>query len=357
MRTKPVYVREDFRRDGLFINFLAGPEVMLSLARAFPGSTINAGYPGICDQEYLACAAICSALKAEDNEVAFVGHARKDHLKTIATIVNKAQNTSANFWIPLSDTFMNNTMKMSERDLINLSTGLIKYWKDELSNRPLDVAVADCTAPEKGILERFQKVYSELEKAGVRSIILCDTRGIGKPEQIANLFKIVAGGTSLLEFHPHRDFCNVRENIDAAVSSGATIIGSAVHGLGERGTMVDPRQISSWYGTPYNCRQFDLFEQSYRKLPCIREAQVLSEKVIVTGTQHRLFGRGNLKDMLFGVTSDRYMLANLIGSDQESISYEELRALKDKLYLSEKLVFSGKEAVDELRSIRGINDG
>jgi hypothetical protein len=47
--------REDFRRDGLFANFLVDDEIMVLVARAFPGSILQVGYPAICNMEREMC--------------------------------------------------------------------------------------------------------------------------------------------------------------------------------------------------------------------------------------------------------------------------------------------------------------
>ena len=59
-----VGLREDLRRDGLMMNFLVDESLMLSLARAFPYSTINIGYPAICSSEQKICEKIAENLES-----------------------------------------------------------------------------------------------------------------------------------------------------------------------------------------------------------------------------------------------------------------------------------------------------
>jgi len=46
-----IRVREDMRRDGICMNFLLGAKEILLLSKTIPYSTINVGYPAICNEE------------------------------------------------------------------------------------------------------------------------------------------------------------------------------------------------------------------------------------------------------------------------------------------------------------------
>ena len=100
---KKLIVREDFRRDGLFANFLVDEELMVLVARAFPGSILQVGYPAICSMEREMCRKILFALRNENIEPALSGHAIQEHLDIMGDLIKSYPKVTAKFWIPVSD--------------------------------------------------------------------------------------------------------------------------------------------------------------------------------------------------------------------------------------------------------------
>jgi hypothetical protein len=107
-------VREDFRRDGLAANFLADGELVNIVAKVLPGSKINIGYPAICAGEYRSCEEILTTADNPVTELCVVGHARDDHLKKMSQIIEGYENVSANSWMPISDYFLAQTVRVDD---------------------------------------------------------------------------------------------------------------------------------------------------------------------------------------------------------------------------------------------------
>ena len=179
-------VREDFRRDGLAANFLADSE-LINLARlVLKGSKINIGYPAICSEEYKLCCNIVNNSNSEA-ELCVVGHGRKKHLEVMASVIKGKQNVSANSWIPISNYFLEKTLKISPKDAFKGLVNIIETWK-KLSDKPFDIAFADCTSNNEDLSLRIKEWSEYCLNNGVRNIIICDTRGIATEKTIKNIF-------------------------------------------------------------------------------------------------------------------------------------------------------------------------
>ncbi len=339
-----VSIREDFRRDGLCMTFLTDESIMSDLARSFPGAILNIGYPSICTKEREICERITDALSNIEVETATVGHAIPEHILTMAEIANRQKNTSANFWIPLSDYMISQTLKKPIEEILQQTRSMITLWKDH-SDRPIDVALTDCTLKEHGLRQRLGTVYGSLKEYGARSIIVCDTRGCTTPKKLTDLLVQFRDINAEIEYHPHNDNGLALENVDAAINLGAKRIGTAVFGFGERGTMLDPREIVSKYNIRYNPENFSSFKKKFKFLveSLDENEEIFSQGTIITGTQYRLHGRDPEIKTRFGVTSDRNILGRLIGVDPFTITSQILGRIKDDLYIERRRSFSPKE--------------
>jgi hypothetical protein len=336
------------------MDFLVDENLMIKVARAFPEVILNIGYPEICSQERVMCERIIESLSMERVESAVVGHALPNHLETMASLVNKAENTSANFWIPFSDYMIYQTMKKRPKQVLEHAKKMAGLWKD-LSSRPLDVALVDSTANEPNSVERLMQFYEGLKSEGVRSVIICDTKGKTTPKKLTDLLVGFRGTSPDLEYHPHNDNGLALQNIEAAVQLGVTGIGTGIFGHGERGTMVDPRLLVAKYGIQYKPLAFRQFRQNYDQM--IQDlgeiGEIFKEGVVVTGTQYRLRGRDPSLIAKFGVTSDKYILGKLTCVDPNEISDEAMEKIKNDLYLERKRVFQETELKTKLRGYNG----
>lgn len=322
-------VREDFRRDGLAANFLANSYLMQLAAKSIPGSRMNIGYPAICTEEYKRCEDILNNASGHLTELCVVGHARGDQLEHMAKIVNGYENVTANSWIPISDHFLNQTVKKSARETFSGLKQIIKTWHDK-SDKPFDLAFADCTSPEKGLSDRVYDWAEYCVENGVRNLIICDTRGIGTPEQAEELFEKLAPIAEHIEFHPHNDNGYGITNVEVAIQNGVQVIGTSFYGSGERKSMLTPQDIIP-YGLDFDQETFTQFDQEYRKQIGTPE-QILDEvynmNVIVTGSQFRLRKRDPNLEMRFGVTTDTYIASMMAGTE---VTGKELANLKNTL--------------------------
>lgn len=338
-----ITIREDFRRDGLCMTFLADETIMHNLAGAFPRAILNIGYPAICSREEEMCRRITDSLSKLEIETATVGHAIPTHLEKMASIANRQVNTSANFWIPFSDYMIKQTVKKPIKELLVHTKNMVDYWRT-LSVRPLDVALVDTTRNED-LSQRLKLFYNELKEKGVRSVIICDTTGTVTPKRLSDLLIQFQGTEADIEYHPHNDNGLALDNIETAISLGTKRIGTAAFGFGERGTMVDPRELVAKYSLLYNPENFNKFKRKYNDLVrgLQEKEEIFTKNAVITGTQYRLRGRNSRSIPKFGVTSDKYILAKLTGRFPEEISDEFLSFVKNSLYDNRKRTYNSSE--------------
>ncbi|MEK6934345.1 MAG: hypothetical protein AABW46_00545 [Nanoarchaeota archaeon] len=329
-----MFVREDFRRDGLAANFLADDQLISIVSKLLEGSRINIGYPAICQREYEACSRILSNSQNDSTELCVVGHAREEHLDAMSIIIKNHKNVSANSWIPISDYFLDQTVRVNPREAYTGLKSLIQKWKDR-SDKPFDIAFADCTSDESGLPERIFQWSEYCLNNGVRNIIVCDSRGIGEPAKIEEIFDSLKMFGNRIEFHPHDDNGRALENVGIALSRGVEIIGTAFYRSGERLTMIDPRELRQ-YGLAFNDQYYGEFERQFMQKighPKIVLESVLGKDKVVTGSQFRLRNRDKVLKIVFGVTSDVHIASQILG---ERISKEKLADIKNTFLYDEK---------------------
>ncbi|MEM4215007.1 MAG: hypothetical protein QW484_01440 [Candidatus Pacearchaeota archaeon] len=332
-----IKIKEEFRRDGLAANFLADGKLIKYFLEAFPNSNVNIGYPSICKKEYEACKEILEYNKDYSGGHLFVaGHACKDHLDVMSELIKPYNNASAGIWIPISERFNQATIKKNYEELKKYVKDLVNYWYSK-NTKNLTIALADCTANEYGLIEKIVDFVESNCDSGLSKIIICDSLGIGTPDQINFLFSKLQKYSSLLEFHPHNDNGFALQNIEIALKYGIRDISTSVYNSGERKSMVDPRDLV-YLGLAYDKKAFEKFEKYYKEIigdPSTVLKDVFGENIIVTGTQYRLRNLDPKLIKKFGVTSDREIAKHIFN---KNISAEELKELKNKLYINKKII-------------------
>jgi len=315
--SKTIQIREEFRRDGLAFNFLVGEKFMAEVARAFPGAILQVGYPAVCREEQEVCRRILSELKDTDVEPALAGHPKIEHVALMGEMLKPYPNASANIWIPVSDYLIKRTFNRKPAEVLDRAIELIQYWHKNYAPNPIDIALADATEKEAGLVSRIALFSKKLHEAGARSVVICDTKGQANPGQLTQIFQSIADvDSSRFEFHPHNDNGLGVENVKIAIESGVSVIGTALFNAGERFTMIDPRTLIS-HGFPIvsNNPILDQIESLYQNEIGFTPVEIknkFNHHTFITGTQYRLFDRIWPAKLLFGATSDNFILNKML---------------------------------------------
>jgi len=346
---KPIKIREDCRRDGIAANFLIDASMMKTLAEALPTAIIDVGYPSICSSEEKRVAQILEALKETNVESAVYSHAMRSHLDQTGHLIAPYRNASACFWIPTSDHFISQTLAdWKPEDVLNNAVSLVEYFTKQYG-KPVDVALTDTTRAESGLEHRLAEWSSRLSDAGARSLIVCDSLGIGNREIAERLFDAIrARYSGLLEFHGHDDNGTALDQVKVAVEHGSPIINTALFNASERGTLVSPQRLLQ-AGLNFPCDQERLatfVTEFEHKIGNPQEIVRLlyGPSTIVTGSQYRLRDRFADPKLLFGVTSDRFIYRKMTGSTApDDVVRQEMERLKNSLYQQGKVCFDERE--------------
>ncbi|MCF7866217.1 hypothetical protein K9L67_04625 [Candidatus Woesearchaeota archaeon] len=344
---KTTIIREDFRRDGLAANFLGDKYLIEFAINSFPNSIFNIGYPGICEEEKKMCSDILEHNKDSNAELAVVGHARPEHLELMSKIISPYQNVSANIWVPISDDFINQTMKTTPDNIKEYIKKLIGTWKT-ISSAPLDIAFADMfTGNNK---DRAKNWAEEFLSEGIRRIIICDTKGLATPYETKEVFDFLSKYKNNLEFHAHNDNGLGIDKIMAAINKDIKYVGTSIYGAGERGSMIDPRSLKDF--VMVNEVEFEKFEQLYRQQIGNPEEiipKVFGENIIVTGSQWKLRNKNSSLKPYFGVTSNIELVEYMMN---EQINQQTLSELKNNLLYSKRNIILSKEQLNDLRVLK-----
>lgn len=340
-------IREEIRRDGLAGSFLIDAPMMKALAQGIPDSILCIGYPGVCSQEVKRSAEILAALEGVAIEPALYAHALQSHLDTIGELTRDYPKASACFWMPVSNRFIKATEALTPEGVIAKNVALVAYFKEKYG-REIDVALADTTVPEAGLPERVADLAKRLHSAGARNVIVCDSRGIGSAKVVRNLFTAIREQTQGgLEFHPHNDNGLALSNVEIAHGYGVDTINSSLYGMSERGTLVKTENL------------LELFPEIARENSCLTEFDerfvdgigkpedvidaVYGKGIIVTGSQYRLRNRPAASKFVFGVTTDRFVTAKMLGVSKKTVTSDLLDKLKRKLFESGRVCLQATE--------------
>nr|WP_238354364.1 hypothetical protein [Fulvivirga marina] len=313
---------------------------------AFPvGSRINIGYPSICGGEYSKCQDIVGLKRNAGVELSTVGHARKHDLNIMAKLLREAENVSANIWISSSTSACTSILHSSPEDVLNFALNSIKYWR-ELIDIPLDIALTDVTNdaidnPESRVVEW----YGKLMGAGYRSVILCDTKGIGNMDRLRRIFENI--GT--FEWHPHNDLGLAKVTTSLAVEYGASHVGTSFLNCSERKNMMDPRDVihDKAYVKLLN-NIVEGFPDEVKKILEVRDI-VYGDHTFITGTHYKLWNNSSDKNrLLFGVTTDSQLFEMMYG---QNISASEMASLKNQLLYSGNEYYLTQERLETLKQL------
>lgn len=340
-------IREEFRRDGLAVNFRVDAMAIRLFAKCFPNSMINIGYACIGENEKKTCKSILEFNRDNpyNNEFCISGHANKTHIEYIHSLIKDYENTSAAIWVPAGNNFFNSKKSEIVKDE---TISLIKEWK-QWCDKPIDIALADSTS-EDADFSQISKNISDYIEAGVRYVIICDSMGIADKNSLKRLFDIIdKKNLPFIEFHAHNDNGKALENINYLRNIyGISIFSTSIFSSSERKSLIETTELIK----PFDSESFDVFKDYYKRTIIEPSGEknednylklVYNGNIIVTGAQNELLNNSSA-NLFIGSTTNRKIASKVIGRD---IQIGELSYLKDKLiYDSDNLLTLSKADVE-----------
>ena len=133
-------------------------------------------------------------------------------------------------FIATSDIHLKHKLKMTRDEAVQRTLALIDYAKDH--GLIVEFSAEDATRTD---LDYLQRIYTEVDAAGVTRINIPDTVGIMTPKKMATLVQDVRSVVKTpLSVHCHDDFGMAVANTLAGLEAGADQAQVTVNGLGER---------------------------------------------------------------------------------------------------------------------------
>lgn len=186
-------------------------------------AVIETGFPVNSAEEVEATRRIKEVVSAQVCGIARV--VRHDLEVTVAAGVDMVD-----VFCSTSDIQMQNSMRKSREQVLAASVEAVKYIKD--AGRVCMFTPMDATRTEPAFLADICGLVTE---AGADWIGLTDTVGVGTPDSVADMVRLVAGAVKTpISIHCHDDFGLATANTIAAVRAGAAMVQVCVNGLGER---------------------------------------------------------------------------------------------------------------------------
>jgi D-citramalate synthase len=144
--------------------------------------------------------------------------------------VLKSDAQSVHLVIPTSPTHLKYKLKMSEDQVVQMSSDAVQYAKDH--GLVVELSSEDATRTEIGFLKR---VFAAGLEAGADRLCACDTVGVLTPEKSYNLYKELSTSFAApVSVHCHDDFGMAVANSVAALKGGARQAHATINGVGER---------------------------------------------------------------------------------------------------------------------------
>jgi methanogen homocitrate synthase len=146
--------------------------------------------------------------------------------------------------------------------VIDKSVSMARYAKEQ--GLYVNFFPYDTTRADPDVLEKNMR--SAVDEAGVDTVSIIDTLGVGSPHGIATLVQMVAEWVDVpIELHMHNDFGLALANTLAGIESGAQAVHTAITGIGKMPATEDVITcLQILYGRSFEVEYRKLFDCCHR---------------------------------------------------------------------------------------------
>jgi D-citramalate synthase len=186
---------------------------------------IEAGFAAVSEGEMEAVKLIAAAgLKAE---ICSASRGVKGDIDAVA----KAGADSIHLIIPVSDLHIEEKIRKTREQVLDITRNMVKYAKD--AGLIVELSAEDATRAD---FEYLKKMFQTGIEAGADRIVACDTVGVLTPERSYKFYGDLreALNVPVVSAHCHNDFGMAVANTVAALRAGANQFHATINGLGER---------------------------------------------------------------------------------------------------------------------------
>ena len=193
---------------------------------------IEAGFAIASDDDLNAITKISKTIK--DSTICSLARCTKGDIDAAYQAVKNAVSPRIHTFLATSPIHMEYKLQMTPDQVVERAVEMVKYTKKYVDD--VQFSAEDAFRSDKDFLVR---VFSEVIKAGAKTINIPDTVGYGTPFEMKEFFEYLSNNISGIEnvvmsTHCHNDLGMAVSNSLAAVMGGARQIECTVNGIGER---------------------------------------------------------------------------------------------------------------------------
>ena len=356
-------LRDGEQTPGVSLNIQEKLEIARQLVR-LGVDIIEAGFPVSSHGDFMAVRTVAENVKGA--VVASLARAVEKDIDSAWEAVRNAENPCIHTFIATSDIHMKYKLRMTEQEVIDRASAMVKYAKRYCPD--VEFSAEDASRTRTEFLYR---VLEEVIKAGATVFNIPDTVGYSSPEEFGQLIKgireNVAGiGKADISVHCHNDLGLAVANSLAALRNGARQLECTVNGLGERAGNASMEEIimgldtrKDYYGNiSHNINTRQIYRTS-KLVSSLTGIGVQPNKAIVGANafahesgihQHGVMAEKLTYEIVspesIGLSQDRMILGKLSGShafeerlremgynlmpEETAKAFEKFKALADK---------------------------
>lgn len=224
-------LRDGEQTPGVSLNIQEKLEIARQLTR-LGVDVIEAGFAIASHGDYLAVKTIAENVKGVT--IASLSRATQSDIDRAWEAVCNAEAPRIHTFIATSDIHMKYKLKMTEDEVFERASAMVRYAKKYCSD--VEFSAEDASRSREEFLYR---IIEEVIKAGATVVNIPDTVGYSSPEEFGQLIRGIRENVRGIEkvdisVHCHNDLGLAVANSLAAMQNGATQIECTVNGLGER---------------------------------------------------------------------------------------------------------------------------
>lgn len=209
---------------------------------------IEAGFPAASEGERKAVKTITS----EELSTEIFGFARA--VKSDIDAVADCGCYGVMMSFPTSDTHLKYKLRLTREEYLERAVECVRYAKSR--GFYVTYSAEDSTRTD---LDFLLTVFKRVIESGIDCPRIVDTLGLATPNKIKKYVSAVKDITTLpIEVHCHNDHGLAVANSLAAIEAGASVISSAVNGLGERAGITATEEVIINLHNFYGVRDFHL---------------------------------------------------------------------------------------------------
>jgi len=193
---------------------------------------IEAGFAASSEGDFEAVEGVAKEVRSP--LLVSLARAQEGDIKRALKAVEKAKHPGIHIFIATSDIHMKHKLRMSSNEVLDAAVWAVSYAKKYLDE--VEFSAEDASRSDRDFLVQ---VFSEVIRAGARTVNVPDTTGYAIPSEFGALVRYLVEHTEgadqvIWSAHCHNDLGLAVANSLGAVANGARQVECTINGIGER---------------------------------------------------------------------------------------------------------------------------